>query len=303
MTCYYPRILRNGHEQFKVPCGDCIGCRLEYSRQWALRCTHEAQLYNDNCFVTLTYNDENLPWDMSVNKRDLQLFMKRLRKSQGKGIRFYACGEYGSNKDWPDGIYPVEGLGRPHYHACIFNYLPKDKVPLEEITHRPSTLTKGEFDLFYSRELERIWGKGFVTVGDVSFKSAGYVARYTAKKIRGRKDKVEEHYQGLEPEFALMSRRPGIGRPWFDKYMSDCYPKDFVTCDGIKQKLPKFYDRAYMRYLADNDEEYGTFEDWEAIKLKRKEAVKNEDSVRGWQRAQHRKLITKPLIRRIENET
>ena len=114
----------------QVPCGQCIGCRLERSRQWAIRCVHEASLYDDNCFITLTYTDENLPCrgnrdcdkcdhfkekrcdglERGLCKRDFQLFLKRLRKMFGKGVRYHHCGEYG------------EQLGRPHHHACLFNF-------------------------------------------------------------------------------------------------------------------------------------------------------------------------------------
>jgi len=100
-----------------VPCGQCIGCRLEKSRQWAIRCVHESKCHDDNIFVTLTYNNENLPKDGSLCLADLQKFMKRLRKKYGAGIRYFACGEYG------------EKLKRPHYHVCIFglNFPMRDK--------------------------------------------------------------------------------------------------------------------------------------------------------------------------------
>lgn len=98
-----------------LPCGQCIGCRLEHSRQWAIRCLHEASLHEHNCFLTLTFDDEHLPKSESLDVRDLQLFMKRLRKEYGKGIRFYACGEYG------------EKYYRPHYHLCLFNHDFHDK--------------------------------------------------------------------------------------------------------------------------------------------------------------------------------
>lgn len=109
----------------KIPCGNCIGCRLERSRQWAIRCLHESSLYDDNCFITLTYNEENLPYGESLNKRDFQLFMKKLRKAIApKKIRFFACGEYGTNQD----LTNLDTLGRPHFHAIIFNHDFADKT-------------------------------------------------------------------------------------------------------------------------------------------------------------------------------
>ena len=103
--------------QLDLPCGQCVGCRLERSRQWAMRCLHEAKMHDRNCFVTLTYNNDNVPADRSLNYRDFQLFMKRLRfHFRGVPIRFYMCGEYG------------EDFGRPHFHACLFGLDFPDKT-------------------------------------------------------------------------------------------------------------------------------------------------------------------------------
>ena len=93
-----------------VPCGRCMGCRLEKSRQWAVRCVHEAKFYEDNCFVTLTYAPEHLPKDGSLNRKHVQDFIKRLRRRlDDRKIRVFYCGEYGDK------------LRRPHYHLCLFN--------------------------------------------------------------------------------------------------------------------------------------------------------------------------------------
>jgi hypothetical protein len=100
----------------ELPCGQCIGCRLERSRQWAMRCLHESSLYDRNAFVTLTYDDEHLPPGGSLNYPDFQRFMKRLRKNSKSPIRFYMGGEYG------------ESTLRPHFHVCLFGYDFPDKV-------------------------------------------------------------------------------------------------------------------------------------------------------------------------------
>lgn len=203
-----------------VPCGQCIGCRLERSRQWALRCVHEASLHEHNCFITLTYNDEHLPFNRTLVKSDFQLFMKRLRKSLGFPIRFFHCGEYG------------ETTHRPHYHAIIFGWEPDDKVLFNVVNG---------VRVFTSEKLEKIWGNGFITVGDVTFESAAYVARYVLKKITG--DKAAAHYNGRLPEYVTMSRRPGIAFDWFQKYWSDVYPHDYVVARGYKCKPPRYYDK------------------------------------------------------------
>jgi hypothetical protein len=212
-----------------IPCGGCIGCRLERSRQWAVRCMHEASLYDDNCFITLTYDDDNLPVDGSLNKTHFQKFMKRLRKrSPGKTIRYYHCGEYG------------EENSRPHYHACLFNYDFPDKVQWK----------KG---LFVSEKLAEVWPYGFSTIGHVTFESAAYVARYVMKKVTGKA--AEDHYESvnaysgeiykIQPEYTTMSRRPGIGKGWYDQFKEETYNSDSVIVNSREVKPPKYYDSLY----------------------------------------------------------
>lgn len=236
----------------KLPCGQCIGCRLSRSQQWAIRCVHEASLHENNCFLTLTYSDEDLAQQenpYSINVEHFQKFMKRLRKhftpknpykkdidpkkyqahKDRYNIRFFHCGEYG-------------GLtGRPHYHACIFNLDFPDKE-----------LWKIENDerLYISPTLDRIWGHGHCTIGDVTYQSAAYVARYVMKKITGDKaeeyywkfDPIKRRYYELKPEYATMSRRPGLASAWFSKFYTDIYPADHVVLKGKILRPPKFYD-------------------------------------------------------------
>lgn len=205
-----------------LPCGQCIGCRLERSRQWAVRCVHESQLYESNCFITLTYRDECLPPGGSLVKEDFQRFMKRLRKEYGEGIRYFHCGEYG------------EKFSRPHYHACLFNFDFADRVLFKD---------RGGVRLYVSESLSRLWPFGFATVGDVTFESAAYVARYITKKITG--DQADNHYGGRLPEYITMSRRPGIGKPWLEKFSSDVYPSDHVVLRGRVMRPPKYYDGVF----------------------------------------------------------
>lgn len=218
----------------KLPCGQCVGCRLERSRQWAIRCVHEASLYENNSFITLTYADEFLPEDRSLKLRHFQLFMKRLRKKYGADIRFYHCGEYG------------EKYGRPHYHAIIFNHDFVDKSLWKVINGQR---------LYVSDDLARLWPFGHSSIGSVTFESAAYVARYIMKKING--DAADAHYKWIDPEtgevfqrapeYTTMSRRPGIGSGWYSKFNSDVYPADFVVMNGKKMKPPKYYDGLYER--------------------------------------------------------
>lgn len=222
----------------KLPCGQCVGCRLEKSRQWAMRCMHEKQLSSESCFVTLTYNDDCLPPGGTLVKRDLQLFMKRLRKAYGKGIRFYACGEYGEN------------TRRPHYHILLFNFDFDDKRYFKK--------ARGGDDLFTSKYLDDLWPNGFAVLGSVSFDSAAYVARYIMKKVTG--ECARSYYDVMdsdgvvysrEPEFTVMSRRPGIGLRWFQRFGSQVYTWDSVIMNGKEVRPPRYYDTKYE--LVDGD--------------------------------------------------
>lgn len=225
--------VKRGFFPLDLPCRNCVGCRLEHSRQWALRCMHEAQMHSQNCFITLTYDDIYLPSDYSLKKEHFQKFMKRYRKKFGNNIRYYHCGEYGSK------------YGRPHYHACIFGHDFDDKK-----------LFKKRFgeNLYTSADLRKLWPFGYSTVGDLNFKSARYVAGYCMKKQNGYLKK--DYYKiklsdGREfdrtPDYATMSRMPGIGYSWFQKYKTDVYPSDNVIVNGRKCKPPRYYDRLFEK--------------------------------------------------------
>ena len=248
MACYSPLSayrLANGSVVFAergdvvssltLPCGQCIGCRLERSRQWAVRCMHEASLHDTNCFITLTYSSDHLPSDNSLNYRHFQLFMKRLRKYAKVPVRFYMCGEYGE-------------LGeRPHYHACLFGYSFSD-LQLVNVSPAGSPI-------YRSAVLESLWTFGFSSIGEVTFESAAYVARYIMKKITGYNS--DAHYRDVDlstgeiinrvPEFNRMSLKPGIGARWFEKFTSDVFPHDRVVINGAKSKPPRYYDKLYSK--------------------------------------------------------
>lgn len=284
MPCYYPltgwrsrRRNPNGKrnitfrksegfadQEVTIPCGKCIGCRLEHSRQWAVRCVHEASLHENNCFITLTYSDEKIPTllgEPTLRKDHFQKFMKRLRKKirdeddkinallalQDKDplpyrvIKFYAAGEYG------EGVGERAGKN-PHYHACIFGHDFGDKRLWSE---------KNGNKIYTSESLDALWsdpedGKpyGFATVAEVTFETAAYTARYCMKKQKGKGSK--EFYErvdprtgeilSIQPEFALMSRRPGIGAAWLDVYGKEVLNNDSVVMNAREMKPPKYYD-------------------------------------------------------------
>lgn len=216
----------------KVPCSKCIGCKLERSRQWAVRCQHESQMHSENCFLTLTYDREHLPVDFSVHPRVMQLFFKKLRKLIApKRVRFFLGAEYGDLNL------------RPHYHIILFGHDFSDKIWFER--------TEAGEDLYKSKTLTALWGNGMAVIGQVTFKSAAYTARYSTKKITGPKasdfylrEHPDHHFiVRVRPEFGLMSRRPGIGQTWFDKYKSDVYPSDSVISNNREAKPPRYYDQ------------------------------------------------------------
>lgn len=214
-----------------LKCGQCVGCRLERSRQWAVRCMHEAQLNGiENSFVTLTYRDA----PVSLQYSDFQLFMKRLRKRFfPRRLRFYMAGEYG------------EAFGRPHFHACLFGVRFDDRVYLGR--------SAGGAKLYRSDVLERIWSFGFASVGDLTFESAAYVARYVMKKVTG--SLAEGHYVFVDPdsgelvrrvpEFNHMSLKPGIGGVWLDRFFTDVFPAGKVVVNGQESNAPRYYDKRY----------------------------------------------------------
>lgn len=187
-------------------------------------------MHRHNSFVTLTYDDDHLPADYSVSVRELQLFMKRVRKHHGSGIRFFGCGEYGGR------------TFRPHYHALLFGLDFDDQVLWNKPKGRPN---------YTSAKLSKLWPFGLATVAPVNYTTAAYCAGYVLKKVTG--EPAADHYTRVHPitgrlcrvhpEFATQSNKPGIGSTWFDKFKSDAFPSDFLIVDGRKVPVPVFYTR------------------------------------------------------------
>lgn len=246
------------YDFIEIPCGKCIGCRLEYSRQWANRCMLEAEYHKSNYFVTLTYDDLHVPTGyyadpdtgeakeaMTLRKRDLQLFMKRLRKNTGQDLRFYAAGEYGTQ------------TFRPHYHLIIFGLeLPDDDLTLWK-------RSKLNYPYYNSQIVQRAWSVkvppsdlvpkgsyaplGYAVVAPVSWETCAYTARYTAKK-NGTQDADAFLSMSMEPPFTDMSRRPGIGRQYYEDH-PDLFEHEFINIStekgGRKFRPPKYYSNLY----------------------------------------------------------
>lgn len=226
-----------GVETFKLPCGKCVGCRSARAQAWAIRCVHESKCHDVSSFVTLTYDDSNCP--MSLDYKHFQRFMYRVRKKFGP-VRFFACGEYG------------DLTNRPHFHALLFGLTFRDGVACGE-------------DLYSSATLSKLWPYGFSSFGDVTYQSAGYVARYSAKKVNGpiadiwysRVDVSTGELVTVEPEFGHMSLKPGIGYPWFAKYWREVFGvrDGIVMSGGTVIPPPRFYFEKLKSFDADLHEE------------------------------------------------
>lgn len=267
-----PNVAGHDGAPMELPCGKCIGCRQDRARMWAIRIGYEAQFYDSNWFVTLTYDDEHLPKNLSLKYSDFQGFMKRLRAKKrgyepgpnGKyAIRFFCAGEYG-------GI-----TKRAHFHAILFNVKFSDCERLVNGTYR-------------SLECEKLWGLGNVVLGTVTIASAAYVAGYTLKKVYGRdalshyEDVVDVNTGELSsriPEFCKMSLKPGIGGEWFDKYVGDLFPGDFAYADGKKWKVPRYFWEKFKKYDPVQAEEVAYLREIKAREL-REESTPERRAVR-----------------------
>lgn len=261
MPCFHPFIgqqrpeggrvafsnLDYSRDLMTVPCGKCIGCRIDRSRGWAIRILAEAQTagVGRSWFVTNTYAPEFNP--ITLQPRDHTLFLKKLRNHYSdQKVRFYLGAEYGDQK------HPVTGFGRPHFHYALFGLDLPDLEPFGGSEKNP---------LFVSPTLSRLWGKGHVTIGSVTYESASYIAAYIHKKRLGKdagKFYVVPHPETgeelkMHPEFSRQSLKPGIGAEWFSKFHSDVYPADkFPLKGGSFVKPPKYFDALYERLASDN---------------------------------------------------
>lgn len=239
-----------GSTGIRIPCGQCLGCKLERSRQWAMRILHECKSHESNCFLTLTFREESLPLDGSVRVRDLQLFFKRLRKMARVKLRHYSCAEYGDLRS------------RPHYHSIVFGFaFLGDRYRFGGSSSAPT---------YRSDMLERAWPHGNSLIANVTFETAAYVARYCVKKITGPLadqeyvsfDEDRGEFVKIEPEFSCMSRggrvrngvNPGgIGKQWYREYRKEVYLQRGATISVRGRSVAP--PVAYNRWLEVDDPE------------------------------------------------
>lgn len=285
---------------YEIPCGRCVFCRLNYSRVWADRMTEEAMMYpeSSNFMITFTYAPEHtdhlLVWQSSFGENydipllslcyeDLVLFNKRLlkyykQKFDHQGIRFYACGEYGT-----------KGC-RPHFHVCYFN-LP---IPLNDLKPWKISKKNGKPIQYYTVGfLEDLWGKGIVCVQPFTYEGAAYCSRYVMKKQKEREYDLDQIYNelGIAKEKQVMSRCPGIGVPFYEANRDKIYETGNIFLPGGKKVTPaRLYNSKYSVYLDESYQDLVTQhpedfkkrikewqERWDAFqsqKLRREEAAK-----------------------------
>ena len=251
----YDKQFRVGRWKYTpIPCGKCIGCRLDYSRDWANRGYLESLYYEQNYFITLTYDEKHLtiPQEMETSEgitytdleenewkgilvpKEFKRFLNTLRKISKRefkhtGIRYIGCGEYGGKEK------------RPHYHLILFNC----PLPIESFYKPRCSWNK---DMYYQNEIiERAWPNGISNICEANWNTIAYTARYITKKVNGKES--EEYYtmQGQIPEFLRSSTQPGIARQYYEDHKKEIYEKDkimIVTKDGVQWSTPpKYFDR------------------------------------------------------------
>lgn len=290
-----------GEDFIEIPCGQCIGCRLDYSRKWADRLMLELQLHEEEkCFfVTLTYDDDHIDsydtclrgipdlgtgefterYSWSLNIKNLQDFMKRLRKRlEPDKVRFFAAGEYGDES------------GRPHYHLILFNAdlqrFEFDYIGNSKLGHHYAS----------SKLIQEIWPYGFNVCAPVTWQDCAYVARYVLKKAKGN-DSIVYDQLNLKPPFTVMSRRPGIAHDYFTGTDPDhegkiCMSKQYLEFgenahpDAVSKKiyLPSTSKKnsnieisppEYFRTILEYKDPEAVFE----LKKKNRELAKNREKI------------------------
>nr|QJB20055.1 MAG: replication initiator protein [Microvirus sp.] len=216
MKCLKPVLITKNldHEKFPdglwIPCGQCMSCRILKREEWVLRIMHEAEYWKESIFVTLTYDDNHLPVNESLVKKDLQDFFKRLRKNSGKKLKYFACGEYG------------EETGRPHYHAIIFG--------MDFLNETDRDLIKMSWD-------KCKWDTQKKAFGDVCGKSIRYVVAYIEKKIVGKQEKYA--YENIQSPFHILSN--GLGKEYAKANKERIEKDGYISIQGTKRGVPRYY--------------------------------------------------------------
>lgn len=251
-------------QQVLVPCGHCVGCSSDISRDWSYRMLMEKEMSKNAWFLTLTYDDEHLPKNHQLSKEELDAFIKKLRNFYYhlglKDIRYYACGEYGSKS------------ARPHYHMIVYNF-PLTPMEFSLFSISPpkecykNKIVGTSFDktpLYQFDFLNDLWQNGYVVVGEVTQASCAYVARYVNKKrLSGEKNKDLKE-KGIVPEFNCMSRMPGIGVPYYEENYDRILNSDLSVYIGRSMVT---VGRSFEKWLEKNHPE--RLQEYKELKMKK----------------------------------
>lgn len=254
-----PKNYSKEYPTFQLPCGKCRFCRLEYARQWAVRCIHESKMHENSIFLTLTYDEQHVG-DGRLNYKHFQDFMKRLREKYiTDEISYFVTGEYG------------EQTKRPHWHAILFGIRPQDE------TYKYSS-DRGD-KVYRSQTLTDIWGHGETEYGEVTFESAGYVARYAAKKLNHGKDQ-DHNYHPISKK----SKAPAIGARFLEKYWEDIFNYGecrieksggkYITCS-----IPRYYEKWLMKH---NPPAWRRYVTQTKIRNIERAVIQNEKYIQEW---------------------
>lgn len=245
-------------QKWLVPCGCCDECKADKAHEWSNRLMLEslAQGEDRSWFVTLTYDDDHLPVDFVCDREngsvglkgvlmmsDVSSWLKRLRSRLNQsGVRFFAAGEYG------------DASRRPHYHVILFADLPDVRSLRPVDGDKFVSLPRGTM---FSQIIEDTWCKGGTSVSPANLYTMSYVSGYVQKKLTGKALQdydqlvklLQIDYPDLKvqpPERALMSRRPGIGVPYFESHVAECETGTVavpVPHGAMRMKLPRLMER------------------------------------------------------------
>lgn len=242
---FTPSQAEDSLESIPLPCGKCLGCRADQSRDWGIRCYHESMMTDHSCFITLTYADENLPSDGRINPREIKRFNDNLRYRIGHSPRFFACGEYG------------DVTRRPHYHyLCFGEHFKGADIVLS---------SRGDYT---SPLLVDAWEKGQVHVTHVTQEACMYVAGYTQKKV------------GDPDTFSTKSVRPPLGYSFAESYLDDLRRLGKVRIGNREWPIPKVYFQWFPEELQEVKEKHleevrsksSYFEDMQSTRAKARNA-------------------------------
>lgn len=265
--------VRRGLTPAEVPCGHCPECQKSYYTNWATRGSRELLRWPCSLFITLTYDDDHLPQNRSLDKAELQKFIKRVKRhfnsTAQNPIRQIYCGEYGTKN------------GRPHYHTILFNTDFDDKIPYR-------TTDQGH-QVFTSKTLTHLWSNGFVEFGFATTATVSYLFKYILKK-KSRKEKQLPHSTTIDGitydvdhEFIEASRNPGIGAHMRD---SDSIKKGYLSVNGVRKTLPKYY----LEHLRKTNPK--VYDEIQNLKFDFKSRQKPESALRRQQKELAQKLLT-----------